>query len=147
MARVIVIDERASIARLLVERLRESPIVDFCDRAPWQEESIGEYLIGGYAELLSDQSRDTVVYYPRMRAGRLMSPDLEAAELVFQQCARIGIRKMVLLSSAMIYGASPHNEGLVPETHSLLGASSNPVAIGWRDLETLAASYLGPDSK
>src|SRR5258708_5156341 len=147
MARVIVIDERDSIARLLVERLRESPMVDFCDRAPSQGESIGEYLIGGYAKLLSERSLDTVVYYPRMRARRLMSPDLETAELVFQQCARVGIKKLVLLSSAMIYGASPHNEGLVSEMHSLPVGNCNPVASGWRDLEALAASYFGPHSK
>ncbi|HVS82120.1 MAG TPA: 1-acyl-sn-glycerol-3-phosphate acyltransferase [Pyrinomonadaceae bacterium] len=147
MVRVIVIDDRDTVAELIADNLRDSLAVELCQRAPQKEDGFGGHLSGGYAELLREQSIDTVVYSPPQRSRNLMSPDLQNAELVFQECARASVRKFILLSSAMVYGASPHNEGLVPETHSLLGGNSNPVASGWRDLEALAASYFGPHSK
>ena len=147
MVRVIVIDDRDSIAELVVERLRESPVVEFCRRVPGQEERLGEHLVGGLAELLGEQNIDTVVYSPPPRAHNLISPNLEDAELVFQQCARVGIKRFVLLSSAMIYSPSPHNAGFLTETHPVLGGDINPLARDWSDLEALAVSYFGQPAK
>jgi len=145
MVRVTVIDERDSVAELIVDLLRESSVVDLCRRAPRQD-GIGEHLNGGYAEVLREQNIDTVVYAPPQRSRNLLSPDLQNAELVFQECARVSVRKFVLLSSAMVYGASPHNQGFLPETHPILSGSSNQVASGWHDLEVLAVSYFGEPS-
>src|SRR5258708_2429807 len=146
MVRVAVIDDGDSVAELIVDRVRESVAVAFWQRTPQQEDGFGGHLSGGYAEFLKEQSIDTVVYSPPQRSRTLMSPDQQHAELVFQGCARAGVRKFVLLSSAMIYGASPHNQGFLPETHPILSGSSNQVASGWHDLEGLAVSYFGEPS-
>src|SRR5438128_5573660 len=145
--RIIVADDRDFVAELITNRLRESPVVDLCMRAPREADSAGEHLIGGFAELLRKQTIDAVVYSPPQRARNSIAPDLESAESIFQQCARAGIRKLVLLSSAMIYGSSPHNEGLLPETHPILRSDLNAVAGVWHDLEALAFSYFDESSK
>src|SRR5437870_1118891 len=104
MIRVIVIDDRESVAEALVDLLRGSPVVDFCRRAaPQQEDGYGGHLSGGYASLLKEQDVDAVVYSPPACARHRMTPDLEAAEAVFQQCVRAGVKKFILLSSGMIY--------------------------------------------
>src|SRR5713226_4948739 len=144
MVRVIVIDDRDSVAELIVDLLRESSVVDLCQRAPRQAD-IGGHLNGGYAEVLREQNIDTVVYAPPQRSRNLLSPDLQNAELVFQECARASVRKVVLLSNAMVYGASPHNQGFLAETHPIL-SGGNQVASGWHDLEGLAVSYFGEPS-
>ena len=128
MVRIAVIDDRDAVAESIVDLLRESSVVDLCQRAPQQEDGFGGHLSGGYAELLREQSIDTVVYSPPQRSRNLMLPDLLNAELVFQECARAGVGKFVLLSSAMVYGASPHNQGFLSETQPILSGSSNRAA-------------------
>jgi 1-acyl-sn-glycerol-3-phosphate acyltransferase/nucleoside-diphosphate-sugar epimerase len=147
MMRVIVADDRDFLAELIANRLRESPMVDFCTRAAREVDLPGECLLAGFAELLRKQTIDAVVYSPPRCARNSIAPNLEDAELIFQQCARAGIRKFVLLSSAMIYGCSPHNEGLLPETRPILRSELNSVAGAWHDLEALALSYFGESSK
>lgn len=143
MARVLVIDDCDAVAELMIERLRESTMVDFCQRAPQQEDEFGGHLSGGHAGLLEEQDFDTVVYAPRLRARNRMTPDLKDAEAVFRQCARSGIKRLILLSSAMIYSASPHNPGFLSEARMILRGDSNAIAREWHDLEALAVTHLG----
>jgi 1-acyl-sn-glycerol-3-phosphate acyltransferase/nucleoside-diphosphate-sugar epimerase len=143
MARVIVFDERESIAELVVKSLNESAAVEWCQRASQPEDGYGGHLSGDHASLLKEHNIDTVVYSPPQRGRHRMAPDLEDAEGVFQQCVHLGVRKFVLLSSAMIYGASPHNQGLIPESRMILRSDQQPIAREWIDLETLATAYLG----
>jgi nucleoside-diphosphate-sugar epimerase len=117
LARVIVIDDRETAVELIVKNLRDSAAVEFCMRAPQKEDGFGGHLSGGFATMLKDHDIDTVVYAPPPGRYRRRSVDLEDAESVFQQCARARIKKFVLLSSAMIYGASPHNPGFISEAH------------------------------
>jgi 1-acyl-sn-glycerol-3-phosphate acyltransferase/nucleoside-diphosphate-sugar epimerase len=144
MARVAVIDGRDSVAELLVERVNECPEVEFCQRALQQEDGFGGHLSGGYAGFIAEQNIDSVVYAPPVCADRI---DLNDADSVFQQCARAGVDKLVLLSSAMICGASPHNQGLIPENRPVLSDDRNRFAVDWRQLETLAVSYFGQESR
>ena len=146
MARVLVIDDRDSIAELIVNYLSDSPVVELCQRSPQPEDGYGGHLSGGYAGLLKALGFDTVVYSPRQCSGKGMAPDLADAEEVFQQCVRAGIKKFVLLSSAMIYGPSPHNQGFIPESRLIVRSDKQPTAREWFDLETLAAAYLGERS-
>jgi 1-acyl-sn-glycerol-3-phosphate acyltransferase/nucleoside-diphosphate-sugar epimerase len=140
----MVIDDRDSVAELVVKRLNKCRVVEFCQRAPQQEDGFGGHLSGGYAASLEEQAINAVVYSPSLRGHRL---DLKDAELVFRQCARVGVKKFVLLSSAMIYGASPHNQGLMSETRSVLKGDCNQIAGDWFKLEALALSYLGQASR
>ena len=45
-----------------------------------------------------------------------MAPDIVEAESILRQSAKSNLKRFVLLSSAQIYGASPHNQGLIPES-------------------------------
>jgi 1-acyl-sn-glycerol-3-phosphate acyltransferase/nucleoside-diphosphate-sugar epimerase len=145
MARVIVIEERDAFAELIVKHLRDCPNVDLCVRATQKEDGFAGLLSGGLANLLEEQDVDTVVYSPPPSVRNRRSINLEDAELVFQQCARSAIKKFVLVSSAMIYGANPHNQGFLSESH-VISRGNSPIAKHWFDLEALAGVYLGPHS-
>ena len=146
MARVLIIDERESIAESLERRLGESQAVDWRGRAPQAEDGFGGELTDGYTCLFAEQAIDTVVYAPPLSAARRMTPDLADAEAVFQQCAQAGVRRVILLSSAMVYGASPHNTGLMSESRAPLRNGQNPIGGGWAELEAMAVIYLGEGS-
>ena len=141
MARVIIIDDRDAVAELIVSNLRDSAFVEFCVRAPQKEDGFGGHLSGDLSRLLKEHAIDTVVYAPPR--GRHTSIDLEDAESVFQRCADAAIKKFVLLSSAMIYGANPHNQGFIPETHIFPRSVRKHLSRDLVDLEALAAAYLG----
>src|SRR2546421_8794694 len=144
MIRVMLIEDRDSVAELLVERLNASAAVELCQRAPQLEDGFGGHLSGGYASFLEEQAIDTVVYSPPVRRRHL---DLKDAESVFRQCAKANIDRFVLLSSAMVYGASPHNQGLMPETRAVLSGGGNRIASDWNKLEAMAVAYLGEASR
>lgn len=143
MARVIVIDERETVAELILNNLYHRKLVEFCVRAPQKEDGFGGHLSGGLATMLKEHSIDTVIYAPPPGRRYDTTIDLEDAESVFQQCAGTGIKKFVLLSSAMIYGASPHNQGFLSESHVISRSDKKPIAKEWLDLESLAGAYLG----
>ena len=140
MTRVIVIDDREGVAELIVKSLHDQSSVEFCVRGPQKEDGFGGHLSGGLITLIKDHDLDTVVYAPPTCRQQL---DLEDAESVFQQCARAGIKKFVLLSSAMIYGASPHNPGFISEAHVISRSEQKRISKDWLDLEALAAAYMG----
>ena len=141
MARVIVIDERDNLAELILNNLRDSAFVEFCVRAPQKEDGYAGHLSGGLSTLLKEHGIDTVIYAPP-RVHRT-GIDLEDAESVFQQCANASIKKFVLMSSAMIYGASPHNQGFLPETQVIPRSDKKRITRDWLDLEALAVAYMG----
>jgi len=143
MAKVIVIDDRDGIAELVVKSVSESPLVEACVRAPQQDDGYAGHLSGGYAGLLKEHDVDTVIYSPPLSGSNGATPDLEDAESVFQQCSRMPIKKFILLSSAMIYGASPHNPGFISESRMILRTDKQPIIRSWVDLEALAVAYMG----
>ncbi|HJP91131.1 MAG TPA: 1-acyl-sn-glycerol-3-phosphate acyltransferase [Pyrinomonadaceae bacterium] len=143
MARVIVIDDRETVAELIVNTLQHRKLVEFCVRAPQKEDGFAGHLSGGLATMLKEHEIDTVVYSPPPRRHHDTIIDLEDAESVFQLCARAGIKKFVLLSSAMIYGASPHNQGFISESQVISRSDKKRITKDWLDLETLAVAYLG----
>jgi 1-acyl-sn-glycerol-3-phosphate acyltransferase/nucleoside-diphosphate-sugar epimerase len=144
MVRVMIIDDRDSVAELVVDRLNASDAVELCQRAPQLEDGFGGHLSGGYAGFIKEQGIDTVVYSPPVRRRQL---DLKDAESVFRQCAKANVEKFVLLSSAMVYGASPHNQGLMPETRAVLSGGRNQIASDWNKLEAMAVAYFGEASR
>ena len=134
-ARVLVIAGSSSISHCLVNRLSKSPIVEACQLTPRFKNS--------HAALFAEQAINTVVYVPQLQSQHRMIPDLAEAAEVFAECARTDIAKVVVLSSAAIYGATPHNPGLLAETRSLSRSRENPIGHSWAKLEALAKAYLG----
>jgi 1-acyl-sn-glycerol-3-phosphate acyltransferase/nucleoside-diphosphate-sugar epimerase len=143
VARVIVIDDRDAVAELIISTLRASPFVELCIRSPQKEDGFGGHLSGDLATLIKEHDIDTVVYSPPQGRRNQPDVDLEDAESVFQQCASSSIKKFLLSSSAMIYGANPHNKGFLPESVAISRSHKHPIARDWIDLETLASAYLG----
>ncbi len=143
MAKVIVIDDRDAVAELIVNNLRDSPIVESCLRAPQKEDGFGGHLSGSLSTLLREHNIDTVVYAPPPGRRHRASIDLEDAEAVFQQCACPTIKKFILLSSAMVYGPNPHNQGFLSESHVIARSDRQRIARDWLDLEALAVGYMG----
>ena len=143
MARVIVIDDRETVADLIVNNFRHRKLVEFCVRAPQKEDGFGGHLSGGLSTMLKEHKIDTVIYAPPPGRHQDTILDMEDAESVFQLSIRAGIKKFVLLSSAMIYGASPHNQGFISESHVISRSDKKLITKEWLDLEALAVAYLG----
>jgi 1-acyl-sn-glycerol-3-phosphate acyltransferase/nucleoside-diphosphate-sugar epimerase len=135
MARVMVIAGSSSLSHCLVNMLSKSPAVEACQFAPPRN--------GSYALLFAEQAINTVVYAPQLQSQHRIIPDLTEAAAVFAECARMGMTKVVVLSSAAIYGATPHNPGLIAETRSPSRRRENPIGHSWAKLEALATAYLG----
>ncbi len=135
MARVMVIDASRQLLHYLMDKLNKSPAVEACQPAP--------RLHGGYANVFAMQDIDTVVYCPRLYSKNAMTPELAEAERVFEECVGAGLAKVVLLSSAMIYGARPRNPGFISESQLPSYKGANRISQQWIKLEALAAQYLG----
>jgi 1-acyl-sn-glycerol-3-phosphate acyltransferase/nucleoside-diphosphate-sugar epimerase len=131
----MVIADSRPLAHALVNSLSKSPVVEACQLAP--------QFNGGYALLCTEHAIDTVVYTPQLRRQNEMIPNLAEAAMVFAECARARIARVVVVSSAMIYGADPHNPGFIVETRAPLRRDKNPLGNGWAKLETLADAYVG----
>jgi 1-acyl-sn-glycerol-3-phosphate acyltransferase/nucleoside-diphosphate-sugar epimerase len=135
MARVMVIADSRPIAQVLVNRLSKSTVVEVCQLAPRCHK--------GYALLCTEHAIDTIVYVPQLHRHNEMIPNLTEAAMVFQECAHTGIAKVVVVSSAMIYGADPHNPGFITESRAPLRSDKNPIGQPWATLEALADKYVG----
>jgi 1-acyl-sn-glycerol-3-phosphate acyltransferase len=77
-----------------------------------------------------------------MKSAVEMAPDTEAAKVFFDQCAKSEASHVILISSAMVYGASHNNPGLMSESRPAQRNGANPVGAGWAEIESLAASAL-----
>src|SRR5438552_1563316 len=128
MARVIVIEPREEIADALVAALTESRTVDLCERANFQKQSLSTVFCR-----IEKAEIDTVVYSPTRAGSRSLSPNVAQAKTVISYCVSTQIRKVILISSAMIYGASPHNQGLIPESRVPICLSRSRLARAWMD--------------
>src|SRR5262249_39160622 len=113
----------------------KSPVVEACQLAP--------QFNGGHALLFTEYAIDTVVYAPQLRRQNEMVPNLAEAAMVFAECVRAGMAQVVVVSSAMIYGADPHNPGFIGETRAPLRGDKNPLGHSWAKLEALADAYVG----
>jgi len=82
------------------------------------------------------------VYIPSLIDWEGMIPDLSEAERVFQRAARLRPRKLVLLSSALIYGTGPWRLGLVSEDYAAGNYRGNQICSRWKSLEAMAGQYL-----
>jgi 1-acyl-sn-glycerol-3-phosphate acyltransferase/nucleoside-diphosphate-sugar epimerase len=131
----MVIADSLPIAHALINRLSKSAVVEACQLAP--------RFNSGYALLFSEHAIDMVVYSPQLRRKNEMIPNLAEAAMVFEECSRAGIAKVVVVSSAAIYGADPHNPGFIAESHAPVRCDKNSVGNYWDKLEILADEYVG----
>lgn len=72
-----------------------------------------------------------ILHDPRMSAEEHHSFNVVGTTRVLEYCARYGVKKVVVLSSANVYGPSPDNSNFINEDAVLMAASRFP---GVRDL-------------
>src|SRR5436853_1530527 len=143
MSGILVIEERDAIAEILVAQLRQSPFVNLCWRMRSAETHSIDHRARTLAAALSKQSIDAIVYSPSRPAPLRLTPDLAEAEAFLCLFAKSKIRKLILLSSAQIYGAGCHNQGLIPETRAPVCLNRSWLADEWSELEEIAARHCG----
>lgn len=138
MSRILVLDGRAGFVPTLLERLGLAPEVR-------STRAIAPADRGAWEAAIDAGEVDVVIYAPSHgdRAGTV--PDLAEAEGVFRACAGAGL-KVVLISSAAVYGPNTHNTGLLGEIPLSRRHRANRTAAGWIALETLAEMEMGGGS-
>jgi nucleoside-diphosphate-sugar epimerase/1-acyl-sn-glycerol-3-phosphate acyltransferase len=145
MSRVLVIESRGAVAETIVRHLWASPAVEFVHiLTSRKDRSIRSSTHTDFSTCLSDGRFDTLVFSPSACRGKAWVPDLTAAEEMLHSLADCGLRKVVVLSSAAVYGPNPHNPGLFSEERLALRNRKNKIAARWLELEELAHKYLGP---
>jgi len=80
---------------------------------------------------------DGAVYLPTSCDRNGMLPDLAEAESLIRQSSQLEDKKLVVISSALIYGAGPSRQSLVGENYRAAADGSRGVADHWKSLENL----------
>ncbi len=90
-------------------------------------------------ELLREEKADTVCHLAFLESAR---PNESAFDLnvlgtmkLLGMCAEAGVRKVVLRSSTMVYGAQPTNSLYLRENHALNGSKSYGYIRDWTEIE------------
>lgn len=128
MSKVIILTGNNAITEALTDTLKE------------RSTAVEQTALPG---ILTENPGATVVYSPRLQDGT--TPDLDEGEHVCRACAASDPEHVILISSAAVYGASPHNTGRIPETQSSPRGHHNTIKNAWLQLETLAQQYV-PDT-
>jgi 1-acyl-sn-glycerol-3-phosphate acyltransferase/nucleoside-diphosphate-sugar epimerase len=132
VARVLVIERREELARVLIQRLGSDAAVLSAPRTETE---------------LVDKLRlpriDTVIYAPSAACSGGGTQDLTRAETFCRACAQAEIGHLIVLSSAAVYGPNPHNPGLIGEVRLTARHRQNAIAAAWVKLEELAQSCFG----
>lgn len=87
-------------------------------------------------------SQASLIYVPSLIDREGMVPDLLQAEQDFQRCAGLHPQKLLLLSSALIYGTGPGRLGMVAESYDAGSYRGDRISAAWKSLEELASRYL-----
>jgi 1-acyl-sn-glycerol-3-phosphate acyltransferase len=86
---------------------------------------------------------DVAVYLPTLGGGQSApSPAATDASRVLGAAVRAGVRHLVVISSAEIYGPSAHNPGHIAETRPLRRDEDNAVSLALRGLESAARGIV-----
>src|SRR5215472_7337185 len=82
------------------------------------------------------------VYIPALAGRDSMMPDWAEAARVLEHVAALIPKKLVLLSSALVYGISPGRQSLVAEDHVPRSYGKREISGSWKSLEALAHRHL-----
>lgn len=133
-SRVMILGANDTIKTRLFDRLNKSPRIETCQHLSDLDDNP--------TDLLTKQGIDTVVYVPRLCSSVLSTPDLIEAETVCNACSAADLQKVVLLSSAVVYGASPYNPALMSEPRQPSRKWPNAIRQQWQQLEAIAEKAL-----
>jgi 1-acyl-sn-glycerol-3-phosphate acyltransferase len=86
-------------------------------------------------------------YVPSLIGADAMMPDLAEAERVFRNLSAQSGGKIIVLSSALIYGIGPGRQALVNEDYVAPRKAGQGISASWNILEKLALQYLSERHK
>jgi 1-acyl-sn-glycerol-3-phosphate acyltransferase len=105
-----------------------------------------EYYFAGLQEFCEQAESLSIapccLYAPAFSSPEGVDPDLGQAEAVLQQLGQLKSGTLVLISSALIYGAGPGRQAFATEEYSALGNGRNRICDQWTALERLAHQSL-----
>ncbi len=88
-----------------------------------------------------------IMHDPRMSAEDHHSFNVLGTTRVLECAAKFGVKKVVLLSSANVYGPSPDNSSFLAEDAPLMGASRFPSVRDLVEVDMLGTSFFWRQSK
>jgi 1-acyl-sn-glycerol-3-phosphate acyltransferase len=138
MSRVVVVAAREPLVLRIVERLvrRGTSVVGPVHPDVGNADGDEPELLGGGERL---------VYVPPLRPRREPGPDLAQANAAFATWSRVKPERVVVVSSAEVYGVSRRNPGLIAESRTIARATKGEVSQAWLDLEASAREHFGAD--
>lgn len=141
--RVAVVGPQDSLTRLLVSGLRERLQIEVCHLSAPREEAPHSPHDNIHSLALTTSDLKTLIYIPTLPFNNRDVPDLTEAEAVFEECARAGLGKIIVLSSAAIYKPDSHNTGLLSEASLTVRKEDASIGGQWSKFEALAEKHLG----
>jgi 1-acyl-sn-glycerol-3-phosphate acyltransferase/nucleoside-diphosphate-sugar epimerase len=135
IAKIAVISSHNNIlADNLLLALRQLQFADECLKVDASDAANGiEQLVPG----------TSCIYLPSLADRGGMRPDLQEARRVFQQSPAFKCGRLVLISSALIYGTGANRSGLVNEKYSAPRNGGHQIPGDWLALEELSAQSIG----
>jgi 1-acyl-sn-glycerol-3-phosphate acyltransferase len=101
--------------------------------------------VAALLDTTSAPAADTLVYVPPLEDSPDIRPDLDDARATFTIAKRSGLPHAVVVSSTLIYGASPNHAGLAKERRIAVSPSQR-IAGTWAELESMALDAFGERS-
>ena len=152
--KVLITGISGGLGRLLARRLHRTENIIGVDRRPFKgmPKDIWMHRLDYRKKKFENifRSRDIKAVYhlghtrnPRKSDMALaQSADLEGTKRLFDYCDKYGVRKLILLSSANVYGALPTNDQFLKEDAPLLGGLRFPQIRFFVEMDMLAQSFF-----
>jgi UDP-glucose 4-epimerase len=157
MDKILITGVSGSLGRLLARRLRAEAEVSGVDRRPWpgRPTSISLHAVDlrkrAFEEVLRKEAPRAVVHLSSATGAnsdpRRHDHNVAATQKLLAHCARHRIERVVVLSSAGVYGAAPENPFGIEEEHALSASREYPEirSLVQRDSLACAAMWKYPD--
>jgi 1-acyl-sn-glycerol-3-phosphate acyltransferase/nucleoside-diphosphate-sugar epimerase len=100
------------------------------------------YMMEESDEWIDDHQSTHYLYIPSLTDADGMIPDLAEAARVFHHLALSGTGKVIVLSSALVYGTGPGRQALVDEDYPPQRKPGYSISSAWSALEKLALECL-----
>jgi 1-acyl-sn-glycerol-3-phosphate acyltransferase/nucleoside-diphosphate-sugar epimerase len=85
---------------------------------------------------------DAVVCLPTLCAAPHAGPDVAQARRALYVCKQAGVARVIVVSSAEAYGATPRNPGLMAESRPIVRSAKNAISTLWLELEAAARELI-----
>jgi UDP-glucose 4-epimerase len=153
MRKVLITGISGGQGRLLAKRLLGRWDIHGVDRIPWEgpPEGVTVHTLDlrkrGFENIFRHERPDAVVHLAFIRHFRLdprvrHEVNVEGTQRLLDNCARYGVRQVVVLSSSYVYGALPDNPRYVHEDHPLNISRTFPDLRDLAEVEGLVETFL-----